>query len=302
MHSSLPNSDLNPPEGSGILYVVSTPIGNREDITLRALTVLEHVDCIAAEDTRNTGRFLKGHGIAGRLLSYHEHNEDKRTPVLIQKLLSGKSVALVSNAGTPSVSDPGFRLIEQAASKDLQIVPVPGVSAAITALSVSGLPTDSFVFIGFLPRKSSRRSTELQILAGEPRTLIFYESPRRICRLLTELSAVFGDRHAVVAREMTKVHEEFLRGPLSELHRRLVLRPSLKGEFTVLVAGNSRHTETQLESVRDALRATLRRSQKPLSAAVREFASKHGLPRKTIYEEALRIKKETKRERTSSNG
>lgn len=302
MHSTLPIAEPHPPEGSGVLYVVSTPIGNREDITIRALNVLQQADWIAAEDTRRTGRLLKNHGIDSRLISYHEHNEDRRTPDLIAKLLSGNSVALVSNAGTPSVSDPGFRLIEQAAAGGVRIVPVPGVSAAITALSVSGLPTDRFVFIGFLPKKNNRRSAEIDSLATDPRTLIFYESPRRICRLLTELAAVLGDRHAVLAREMTKVHEEFLRGTLSALHRTLRSRPSLKGEFTLLVSGNSRRTETDLESVREALRAMLRQTPKSLSAAVKDFASEHGLPRKSVYEEALRLKKETKPERKPSHG
>jgi 16S rRNA (cytidine1402-2'-O)-methyltransferase len=282
--------------------VVSTPIGNREDITLRALSVLQNADWIAAEDTRHTGRLLKGHGIRTRLISYHEHNENERAPALLEKLLSGSSGALVSNAGTPSVSDPGFRLIEQAAAKGLRIVPVPGVSAAITALSVSGLPTDRFVFIGFLPKKASRRLAEIRALAADPRTLIFYESPRRICRLLEELSAVFGDRHAVLGREMTKIHEEFLRGPLSELLRSLRSRPSLKGEFTLLVSGKPGRSETDLTSVRESLRSMLHQTQKPLSAAVKDFALEHDLPRKSIYEEALRIMKESKQEGKTSHG
>ncbi|KPJ77370.1 MAG: hypothetical protein AMJ54_08120, partial [Deltaproteobacteria bacterium SG8_13] len=270
---------------------------------LRALNVLQHADWIAAEDTRRTGRLLKSHGIRTRLISYHEHNEEQRTPALIEKLLAGDSVALVSNAGTPSVSDPGFRLIQTAAENGLRIVPVPGVSAAITALSVSGLPTDSFVFIGFLPKKSSRRSAEIQALAVEPRTLIFYESPRRICRLLEELAAAFGDRSAVLAREMTKMHEEFLRGSLSELLRALQLRPSLRGEFTLLVSGkNYRRSETDVGVVREALRSMLQQTRKPLSAAVKDFAIEHGLPRKSIYEEALRIKEKSKRERNTSHG
>ncbi len=302
MHSTLPIADTNPPQGSGILYVVSTPIGNREDITLRALQVLQDADWVAAEDTRHTGRFLKSHGIRTRLISYHEHNEDERTPALIQKLLSGSSGALVSNAGTPSVSDPGFRLIQQAAAAGLRIVPVPGVSAAITALSVSGLPTDSFVFIGFLPKKSSRRLAEIRQLAQDRRTLIFYESPRRVCRLMEELLAIIGDRHSVLAREMTKAHEEFMRGPLSELHARLQSRPSLKGECTLLVSGFSRQPASDLKAVLEELRSLLLHTKKPLSAAVKDFAVQYGLPRKSVYEEALRIKEESTRERNTSHG
>ena len=302
MHSNLPIADTDPPPGSGILYVVSTPIGNREDITLRALQVLQDTDWVAAEDTRHTGRFLKSHEIRTRLISYHEHNEKERTPALIQKLLSGSSGALVSNAGTPSVSDPGFRLIQQAAAAGLRIVPVPGVSAAITALSVSGLPTDSFVFIGFLPKKNSRRLAEIRQLAQDRRTLIFYESPRRVSRLMEELMAIIGDRYSVLAREMTKVHEEFMRGPLSGLHARLQSRPSLKGECTLLVSGFSGQPASDLKAVLEELRSLLLHTKKPLSAAVKDFAAQYGLPRKSVYEEALRMKEESTRERNTSNG
>ncbi|MGD2011415.1 MAG: 16S rRNA (cytidine(1402)-2'-O)-methyltransferase, partial [Desulfobacterales bacterium] len=204
-------------EAKGTLFVLATPIGNLRDITLRALDVLLSVDFIAAEDTRHTGRLLKGRNPKGRFISYHEHNEDKRTPLLLEKLEAGFSVAVVSNAGTPSISDPGYRLVESAAARNIPVSPVPGASAAIAALSVSGLPTDSFVFIGFLPRKQGRRTEQLTSLRNMPRTMIFYESPKRISRLLDDLLALMGDRSAVLGREMTKLHEEFLRGRLSEL-------------------------------------------------------------------------------------
>ena len=282
--------------------MVSTPIGNREDITLRALKVLRHADWIAAEDTRVTGRFLKSHDIRPKLISYHEHNEQQRTPELIDKLRTGCTVALVCSAGTPSVSDPGFRLIQQAVANGLRIVPVPGVSAAIAALSASGLPTDAFVFVGFLPKKSSRRLAEIRSLAQDPRTLIFYESPRRVGRLFEELVSIIGDRPAVLAREMTKVHEEFLRGSLSQLHRVLGSRPGLKGECTLLVSGYCREPASELKAVLDELRSLVCDASKPLSTLVRDFAVEHGLPRKSVYEEALRIKEEMKRERKTSHG
>ena len=172
----------------GTLYVVATPIGNPDDITLRALRVLAEVDLIAAEDTRKTGQLLAHHGIEGRLAAYHEHNEDRKTPELIDRIQAGASVAVVSDAGTPSVSDPGFRLVRAALAAGLPVVPVPGVSAAVAALSVSGLPTDAFVFVGFAPRKSTARRRLLERLAPLSETLIFYESPRRITGLLADLA------------------------------------------------------------------------------------------------------------------
>ncbi len=201
----------------GTLYVVGTPIGNRDDITLRALNILRQVDLIAAEDTRKTRRFLESHDIKSNLISYHEHNEAERTPKLITKLKKGISIALVSNAGTPTVSDPGYQLITAALADNLNVIPIPGVSAATAALCVAGLPTNSYVFLGFPAKKKAKRRQQLNDLASEPRTLIFYESPRRILTLLGEIQEAMGDRYVVLAREMTKLHEEFLRGQLSEI-------------------------------------------------------------------------------------
>ncbi|MCK5418905.1 MAG: 16S rRNA (cytidine(1402)-2'-O)-methyltransferase, partial [Desulfobacterales bacterium] len=208
-------SDSNNTKNKGVLYVVATPIGNREDITLRALNILRDVDLIAAEDTRKTGNLLAHYQIKNRLISFYEHNEKKRTPEIIGKLLDGISIALVSNAGTPSISDPGYRLIEAAIANKITVSPIPGVSAATAAMSVSALPTDSFVFIGFLPRKKAKRQQFLNELAVEPRPVIFYESPKRILTLLEEIISCMGDRPAVLAREMTKLHEEFIRGSVS---------------------------------------------------------------------------------------
>ena len=224
----------------GTLYVVATPIGNCDDITLRALNILREVDLIAAEDTRKTRRFLELHAIKNSLISYHEHNETERTSKLVAKLKSGISIALVSNAGTPTVSDPGYRLIKATLADKLKVMPVPGVSAATTALSAAGLPTDSFVFLGFPAKQKTKRRQQLNDLAREPRTLIFYESPRRILALLGEIKDAMGDRYVVFAREMTKPHEEFLRGRLSEIALQLNRRANVKGECTLLVAGSDK--------------------------------------------------------------
>ena len=222
---------------TGALYVVATPIGNRDDITIRALNILGQVDLVAAEDTRHTGRLLAHHNIKCRMISFHEHNERERTPDLINRLKAGSSVALVSNAGTPSVSDPGYRLVKETIDSDIRVIPIPGVSAAITALCVAGMPTDSFVFVGFPAKKKARRLNQLNDLAGVHRTIVFYESPRRISTFLEEIIDIMGDRYGVLAREMTKLHEEFIRGLLSEILSSLNARPAIKGECTLLVTG-----------------------------------------------------------------
>lgn len=274
----------------GTLFVLATPIGNLQDITLRALEVLLSVDVIAAEDTRHTGRLLKGRNPKGRFIAYHEHNEEKRTPLLLEKLEAGFSVAVVSNAGTPSISDPGFRLVERAVARNIPVSPVPGVSAAIAALSVSGLPTDSFVFIGFLPRKKGRRIEQLTSLRDMPRTLIFYESPRRISRLLDDLLTVMGDRPAVLGREMTKLHEEFLRGRLSELSALLKDRRDIKGECTLVVSGSQLHPAEGNAVLYEKLTRRLKQKEVILSELVREVVRETGLPRKIVYGAALAIK------------
>jgi len=275
----------------GTLYVLATPIGNIQDITLRALDVLLSVDFIAAEDTRHTGRLLRGRNPKGRFISYHEHNEEKRTPLLLEKLEAGFSVAVVSNAGTPLVSDPGFRLVESAVARNIPVSPVPGASAAIAALSVSGLPTDSFVFIGFLPRKKGRRTEQLTSLRDMPRTMIFYESPKRISRLLDDLLTVMGDRSAVLGREMTKLHEEFLRGRLSELIALLEDRRDIKGECTLVVSGSPSDTAGATAVLYEKLTTRLKQKEGTLSELVREVVRETGLPRKIVYGAALEIKR-----------
>ncbi|MFY9269307.1 MAG: 16S rRNA (cytidine(1402)-2'-O)-methyltransferase [Candidatus Manganitrophaceae bacterium] len=228
---------------SGTLYIVSTPIGNLEDITLRALRILKEVTTIAAEDTRHTQKLLTHYGIHIPLTSYHDFNKEEKTPVLIARLQVGDSVALVSDAGTPTLSDPGFYLIREAIRAGIPVSPIPGPAAALAALAVSGLPTDRFVFEGFLPKKKGARARRLESLRSDPRTIIFYESPFRIKALLEEIRLIFGDRRIVVAREMTKLYEEFIRGTVAEVLEKIRTR-SLKGEITLVVTGCREEGET----------------------------------------------------------
>ena len=287
---STDNRGLTPQ--AGVLFVVATPIGNLEDITLRALAVLRSADLIAAEDTRKTAQLLSRHGITKSLVSYHDHNERRRTPELLQRLRQGATIALVSNAGTPGISDPGYRLVSAAAAAGLRIVPVPGATAAAAALSASGLPTDAFVFAGFLSKKAGKRLTQIKALASEARTVILYESPQRIVALLAELHQILGDRHAVLARELTKIHEEFIRGRLSGILETLQARPEVKGECTLLLSGAQPREMPPFDEVQEDIRRALASASGGLSELARELAHKHGLPRKAIYAEAMRIKAE----------
>jgi 16S rRNA (cytidine1402-2'-O)-methyltransferase len=289
----LPTDDREPVRCAGGLYVVATPIGNLEDITLRAIKTLNEVDLIAAEDTRHTARLLSHYRIRTPLISCHEHNEHQRTPELIDKIRSGAAVALVSDAGTPSVSDPGYRLVRAAAEQGLNVFPIPGVSAAITGLCASGLPTDAFIFLGFAPKKKGKRMDLLASLRAEPRTLVFYESPRRVVGFLDEIRSVMGDRPAVLAREMTKLHEEFIRGTLSEILIVLTDRPGVKGECTLLVNGLAAVDPVSDADLAQALRHALAQPGAHLAGLSKAFAKQYNLPRKTVYEMALTIQKES---------
>jgi 16S rRNA (cytidine1402-2'-O)-methyltransferase len=284
--------DNNLTPNKGTLYVVATPIGNMDDITLRALTILGQVDLIAAEDTRHTGKLMKYHNIKSRLIPYHEHNERERTPLLIERIESGSSIALVSNAGTPTVSDPGYMLLQSAVKKGIRVIPIPGVSAGITALSISGLPTDSFIFIGFPAKKKAKRFKQLQEFADEKRTLIFYVSPGRILAFMKELTDAMGDRYGVLCREMTKLHEEFLRGCLSELIESLSHRPSIKGECTLLVKGCEENIIVSKDVIRAELIEALGKKGIRISEVSKIIAKKYGLSKNEIYEEALKLKAE----------
>lgn len=270
------------------------PIGNMEDITLRALRILAEVDVIAAEDTRKIGKILAHHNIKNNLLSCHEHNEIQRISGLIKKLQTGSSVALVSDAGTPSVSDPGYRLVCAAIENHIHPIPVPGPSAAVAALSVSGLPTDAFVFVGFLPRKKKKRAELLQSLSKEQRTLLFYESPKRILLLLQEIMLIFGDRYGVLAREMTKKFEEFQRGLLSEILETMQRRDAVKGECTLLISGQGKNETPSLSTLRKEIALRLKSPGCRPSPLAKELAASTGFPRARIYEEILAIKKEKK--------
>ena len=223
----------------GTLYIVSTPIGNLEDITLRALRTLKEVDLIAAEDTRHTGLLLKHFGIQTPLTSYFQGNELKKKEFILSKLSRGDRVALVSDAGTPGISDPGFRLIRTAIDNQISVIPIPGPSAVIAALSVSGLPTDAFLFRGFLPHKSKKKRDLLNELKEARETLVFYESPHRILETLKNILEILGDRQMVLTRELTKIYEEILRGKVREIQTQIAER-QLKGEITLIISGRLR--------------------------------------------------------------
>ncbi len=220
---------------TGVLYLVSTPIGNLEDITLRALRILKEVDVICAEDTRVTGRLLKHYDISNKLLSYHSHNERSRVPQLIRYLKEGRHLAVVSDAGTPGISDPAYRLVKEAIREDIKVIPVPGPTAAIAALVASGLPTHRFVFEGFLPRKKGRQK-KFRELCEENGTIVIYESPLRIQKTVQDIVKHCGNRYIVISREVTKKFEEFLRGYAEDILQELASR-KLKGEIVLLIAG-----------------------------------------------------------------
>jgi 16S rRNA (cytidine1402-2'-O)-methyltransferase len=274
----------------GMLYVVATPIGNLDDITLRALKTLNTVDLIAAEDTRYTAVLLAHHNIQTPLVSCHEHNECQRSSQLIKKIERGMSVALVSDAGTPSISDPGYRIVKAVVEKDIRVGPIPGASAALTALSVSGLPTDAFVFLGFPQKKRQRRAEQLRNLAKEKKTIIFYESPRRIISFLEEILNFVGDRYVVLSREMTKYHEEFVRGRIPQVLRILKERPVVKGECTLLVGGYEKEKTGISDTMLDEIRNRLSRQDMSPSHLAKKMAQKYGLPRKDMYQIILRYR------------
>ncbi len=288
---------------TGTLYIVATPIGNLEDITLRALRTLREADLIACEDTRQTRKLLDHAGISKPAVSYHDHNESERAAELIAKLEAGMKIALVSDAGTPLISDPGYRLVTAAVDAGIPVVPIPGACAAVAALSASGLPPDSFRFCGFLPPKSSQRRKFLEDLKSETGTLIFYEAPHRVLNALEDIEAVMGGRRVVLARELTKIHEEFLRGTAAEIRAQLGERAVVRGEITILVGkrevgqgrpvpvvGQGRalpvvgqgHALPGDAPIEDAVRAL---EQQGLSRmdAIKRVAKDRGIPKREVY-------------------
>jgi len=275
----------------GTLYIVSTPIGNLEDITLRALRVLKEVDLIAAEDTRRTRQLLTHFGIHKPLISYHEYNRRMRERTLLLELREGKSIALVTDAGTPGISDPGEELVRRAIQENMPLVPVPGPAALVAALSISGLPTGGFLFYGFLPSKAAARKKWLTSLKDRPETLVFYESPRRLASLLEDAAQVLGDRKVAVAREMTKVYEEVFRGTLSEVLDRLG-GEEVKGEVTVILEGCTSSPPADTSSIRDALKHYSREMGLSMKEVVDRVAGELGISRRQVYQESLKMRKE----------
>jgi 16S rRNA (cytidine1402-2'-O)-methyltransferase len=275
----------------GTLWVIATPIGNLEDISTRARRILGEVDLVVCEDTRHSGRLLAAFGLKARLSSLHEHNEEREVPGLIARLEAGESIALVSDAGTPLVSDPGYRLVRAAAMAGLRVSPVPGPSAVLGALSVAGLPTDRFIFEGFLPARAAGRRARLQELAEETRTLVLFEAGNRLAALLDDAARVLGaERPAAVARELTKLHETLYRGSLGELAQRLAEDPDAgRGEVAIVIGGceaaeGRTGDELMLAGLLPALLEEL-----PPSRAVRIAAKLTGVPRRRAYELALKL-------------
>ena len=278
------------------LYLVGTPIGNLEDITLRALRVLKEVDVIACEDTRQTQKLLNHYAIATRTTSYHEHNEMTKSAELVKEMQEGASVALVTDAGMPGISDPGYRLIALAIRHHVPVVPVPGASAFLAALVASGLPTDSFRFSGFLPAKRGERRAALEAVKSSPRTQVFYEAPHRIVEALTDVVEVLGEaRHVVVAREVTKLHEEFLRGRASEVLENLKAREAVKGEITLLIGkpedGDARgaaDVSSARVSVRQRVAQIMAEEKVDEKAALKKVAKERGVSKSEAYRELQR--------------
>ncbi len=276
--------------GAGTLYVVATPIGNLEDLSLRALRILGEVDWIAAEGVGHTRRLLSRYDLRTRVLSYNQNNRRRREPELMERLRSGASVALVTNAGTPGISDPGTPLIRRVLDEGLRVEAVPGPCAAVAALSVSGLRSDGFVFAGFLSNRSGKRRREVVSLAQEPRTLVLYEAPHRIRALLEDLAAGLGDRQAALAREMTKVHEEVLRGTLSDLAAQ-VDEDRARGEFTVMVEGATAQdpVEVPAAELRGRIRSLLEQGDLSLRDVTEKLSLEHGLGYRHIYKICLDV-------------
>jgi len=275
--------------GTGCLYLVATPIGNLEDITLRAVRTLKEADVIACEDTRQTQKLLQHYGIRKEMVSYHEHNELTRSPELVIELEQGAKIALVSDAGTPGISDPGHRLVTLCLRHHIPVVPIPGPSALVAALGASGLPTDEFLFVGFLPPRSGARRKALVALKTEPRTLIFYEAPHRVVEALADAADILGPRPAVIAREITKMHEEFLRGPLPELLEAARKRAP-RGEITLLIGASDPQATQQAEagvSLKQRVEQLEAEAGVDRKAALKQAARERGLGKREAYKQLL---------------
>jgi 16S rRNA (cytidine1402-2'-O)-methyltransferase len=273
------------------LYLVATPIGHASDITLRALHVLKHADAIFAEDTRVTAKLLALHGLSRPMHSYREHNADRAESEIMRALEEGHAVALVSDAGTPLISDPGQRLVESVAAKGHAVIPIPGASAALAALTASGLAGDKFLFVGFLPAHGPERRRAIREVEAVPATLVFFEGPSRLAESLADLAALLGDRPAAVARELTKLHEEIRRAPLTDLAAHYEKHGDVKGEIVIVVAPPSTTAEAvTVDKLDQQLAEALKRH--PVKDASAIVAAALGLPRREVYARALELKKQ----------
>ncbi|HSS96183.1 MAG TPA: 16S rRNA (cytidine(1402)-2'-O)-methyltransferase [Terriglobales bacterium] len=276
------------------LYVVATPIGNLEDITLRALRILKEVDLIACEDTRHTQKLLNHYGITTQTISYHEHNEASRAEELVQQLKGGLRIALVTDAGMPGISDPGYRVVAKAVEHGIPVVPIPGASAFVTALAASGLPTDSFEFRGFLPAKSGQRRQVLEDIRNAAQTQVFYEAPHRLKQTIEEIAEVLGaGKQIVIAREITKIHESFVRGPAVDILKQLAPHSEVKGEITLLIGKaeeNQQQAAAPAMSIRQRVDQLMTEEQLDEKAALKKVAKERGVSKSEAYREFQRGK------------
>jgi len=286
---------LSENKDSGILYICGTPIGNLEDITLRSLKILKEVNLIAAEDTRHTLKLLNHYRINTKVTSYYEYNKFKKAPYLVEILKNGQDIALVSDAGMPGISDPGYVLIDLALKNNIKIIPVPGVSALITALVVSGLPTDKFVFEGFLPRKIKERKRYFKSIENEERTIIFYETPHRLKKALKDMLEILGDRKVVIARELTKLYEEIIRGKLSQVLTEISTK-EVKGEITLIVQGGIKKKENSStdflikECIIEEYLKKLKNQGYSNKEIIKITQEKLNIPKNLIYKKLLEMK------------
>ena len=287
---------MNKNKDGGILYICGTPIGNLEDITLRALKILKEVKLIAAEDTRHTKKLLNHYQINTKITSYYEYNKFKKAPYLVEILKNGQDIALVSDAGMPGISDPGYVFINLALKNNIKIIPVPGVSALITALIVSGLPTDKFVFEGFLPRKIKERKRYFKSIENEERTVIFYETPHRLKRALKDMLEIWGDRKIVIARELTKMYEEIIRGKLSQVLTEISTK-EIKGEITLIVQGGIKKKGNDTidflknECIMEEYLKKLKNQGYSNKEIIKITQEKLDIPKNLIYKKLLEMKK-----------
>lgn len=268
----------------GILYIVATPIGNLEDITFRAIKTLKQVDMIAAEDTRHSKKLLSHYGIGTKLISCHEHNEQSTAKQVLSCLKNGSDIALISDAGTPLISDPGYRVVQTALKEQIKTIAIPGCSAAVAGLSASGLETDSFLFLGFMPKKKAKLDKALEKIEKYPYTLIFYESPKRVKSLVKNISETLGNRKACLAREMTKIHEQYIRGTLMEIYEQLEQKKSVKGECSLFVQGFLQEKQPDSEQLEQIINKKLGTTDLKTADLARKIATQYNVSRKKVYE------------------